>query len=215
MYLSIPRTAGEFPTDAEERVLHVLVYIILASPTGYFTHSKSAIDFWARSDLGKSYKSWISSTLCNATSVERIARRVFALTSIKSFSVEDEDDHEDDLEDPPEPLEDLYRFIEGLNVYDETLLLHTLAYAVRDYMLIIGGQGHWWNEILGAFETCAPQRLHWSITEGAFIAFLEKVDKHGMTPRDAFLATREQVREMVDRFYQQTDPRRTRSSDHG
>lgn len=174
----------------------------LANPTGQFEHSKSAIDLWAQSDAGRSYKSWILSTFSTATSVDMIARRVFVLVSIESFIAKDEDD----LEDPPEPLADLYLFIRGMKVHNQPLLLRTLFNAIRDYMLITEKEGPWWKNILYAFETCAPQKSHWSMTEGGFISFLENIDKHGKTPGAAFWATREQMLQVVTKLCEQTDP---------
>jgi hypothetical protein len=195
-------TTDQLPGDTEERALHVLMYT-LANPTGQFEHSKSAIDLWAQSDAGRSYKLWILSTFSTATSVDMIARRVFVLISIASFT---EDDLEDDLEDPPEPLADLHLFIRGMKVHDQPLLLRTLFNAIRDYMLITEKEGPWWKDILDAFETCAPRKSHWSMTEGGFVYFLEKIDKHGKTPGAAFWATREQMLQVVTKFDQQTDP---------
>jgi hypothetical protein len=189
------------PDDTEECALHVLMYI-LADPTGRFEHLKSTIDLWAQSDAGRSYESWILSAFSTAISVDMIARRVFVLISIESFSVEDED--EGDLEDPPEPLADLHSFIRRIKVHDKPLLLRTLFSALRDYALIMEKEGHWWNEMLDAFGAYAPRKSHWSMTEGGFVSFLEKVDKHGMTPEAAFWATREQMLQVVTKFYQQT-----------
>src|SRR5271155_4159850 len=92
-----------------------------AACDGRFEHSKSATDLWAQSDAGRSYESWILSTFSTAISVDMIARRVFVLTSIESFSAKDEGD----LEAPPEPLADLYLFIRGVKVHDKPLLLRT------------------------------------------------------------------------------------------
>jgi hypothetical protein len=204
-FICMTTMTRQLPDDTEECALHVLMYI-LANPTGRFERLKSTIDLWAQSDAGRSYESWILSTFSTTISVDMIARRVFVLISIESFSVEDEDEDEGDLEDPPEPLADLHLFIRGIKVHDRPFLLRTLFNAIRDYMLIMEKEGHWWKEMLDALETYAPRKSHWSTTEGGFVSFLEKVDKHGMTPEAAFWATREQMLQVVTKFYQQTDP---------
>jgi hypothetical protein len=200
-YICMNTMIHQFPDDAEERTLDVLMYT-LANPAGQFEYSKSAIDLWAQSDAGRSYKSWILSTFPTATSVDMIARRVFVLISIESFIAKDGDD----LEDPPEPLADLLLLIKGTKAHDLPLLLRTLFNAIRDYMLITEKERHWWKEMLDAFETCAPRKSHWSMTEGGFVYFLEKIDKHGKTPGEAWWATRGQLLQVVTKLGQQTDP---------
>ena len=203
-YICMTTATDQLPGDTKERALHVLMYT-LANLTGQFEHLKSAIDLWAQSDAGRSYKSWILSTFPTATSVDMIARRVFVLISIGSFIAKDEGD----LEDPPEPLADLHLFIIGIKVHNQPLLLRTLFNAIRDYMIITEKEGpRWkgWKEILDAFEICAPRKSHWSMTEGGFIYFLENIDKHGKAPGAAFWATRRRMEEVVKIFCQQTDP---------
>jgi hypothetical protein len=110
------------------------------NPVGNFRRSKAAIENWAQSVVGKSYKSWIISTLRSARSLEMVVHCVFALMSVSSFQ-----GVEDNIEKPCEPLVDFARFIQRMAVHGELCMLRVLAYTIRDYiraMEALVGEGY-------------------------------------------------------------------------